>query len=61
MEELKATIVGSILVMIGMLIGVYSTDPAERNHKKAICEQELPRNQKCVMQFVPETLEIKEK
>lgn len=38
-------------------IAVFQSLPSEASKLQAACEKELPRNQKCVMQFVPEIKE----
>ena len=48
-------LMGFILGFIAMGILSYMHVTKEVKHKKAACELNIPRNQQCVMQFVPET------
>ena len=47
--------VGFILGFFVMGVLMYVTATREVKQKKAACELNIPRNQECVMQFVPET------
>lgn len=52
-------ILGIGLVLGGFIMGmlIYWTTTREIYIKKSECELNIPRNQNCVMQFIPETKE----
>nr|UVX89079.1 MAG: hypothetical protein [Bacteriophage sp.] len=47
--------VGFVIGLFTMGTLMYITTTREMMNKKDACELNIPRNQKCVMQFVPET------
>lgn len=57
MNEMMIGLLVAVGVIVGMLTGA-TIESKQARHLQENCQQELPRTQKCVMQFVPE---IKEK
>lgn len=46
--------VGMLCGILMMALAIYFTTAREFNSKRTECELKIPRNQSCVMQFVPE-------